>query len=62
MDEKGVRLRSEASLSIGCSAHARIKPRVLLLDPPFAVVMKRKNAPEPYFVAWIGNADLLSGD
>ena len=62
MDEKGVKLKSEAALSFGCSAHMPIVPRLMILDPPFALVMKRKNAPQPYFVAWFANADLLGGD
>jgi len=61
MDEKGVKLRSEAAISFGCSAQYKVDPRLMILDPPFAIVMKRKNAPQPYFVAWIANADLLSG-
>ena len=61
MDEKGVKLRSEAAISFGCSAHHKVEPRLMILDPPFAIVMKRKNAPQPYFVAWISNADLLGG-
>ena len=59
MDEKGVKLKSEAALSLGCSAHVRVEPRLLILDPPFAVVMKRVGAPQPYFVGWFANADLL---
>lgn len=59
MDEKGVKLRSEASISFGCSAQHHVDPRLMILDPPFAIVMKRKGAPQPYFVAWIANADLL---
>jgi hypothetical protein len=62
MDEKGVKLHSEATLSLGCSANIRVEPRLMILDPPFAVLMKRKDAPEPYFVAWIANTDLLGGD
>ena len=61
MDEKGVKLRSEAALSFGCSAQAPIERRLMILDPPFAIVMKRKGAPHPYFVAWMANADLLGG-
>jgi hypothetical protein len=61
MDEKGVKLRSEAAISFGCSAQHRVEPRLMILDPPFAIVMKRANAPQPYFVAWIVNADLLGG-
>jgi len=59
MDEKGVKLRSEAAVSFGCSAQMQVIPRLMVLDPPFAIVMKRKNAAQPYFIAWIANADLL---
>lgn len=61
MDEKGVKLRSEASISFGCSAAEPRNVRIMVLDPPFAIVMKRKDAPNPYFVAWIANTDLLGG-
>jgi len=60
MDEKGVKLHSEAEISFSCAAHPRIDPRLMILDPPFAIVMKRRNAPRPYFVAWMANADLLA--
>lgn len=60
MDEKGVKLKSEAAVSFGCSAQpARIEPRRIVLKPPFVVLMKRKDAPEPYFAAWVANADFL---
>jgi hypothetical protein len=62
MDEKGVKLKSEAALSFGCSAQMPVVPRLMVLDPPFALIMKRKGAPQPYFVAWFANADLLGGD
>ena len=59
MDEKGVKLRSEAAVSFGCSVQEHVVPRLMILDPPFALVMKRKDAPQPFFVAWFANADLL---
>lgn len=59
MDEKGVKLRSEAQVTLGCAAHARIDPRLMILDPPFVIVMVRKDAPKPYFIGWMANADLL---
>ena len=59
MDEAGVKLHSEAALSFGCSVQAPRVPRVMILKPPFVLLMKRRNAPEPYFVAWFANADLL---
>ncbi len=59
MDEKGVKLHSEAKMSFGCAASVPVVPRDLILSPPFLLLMKRDAAPTPYFVAWIGNADLL---
>ena len=59
MDETGGKLHSEAAISFGCSAAPQVRPRYLILDPPFALLMKRANAPRPYFVAWFANADLL---
>jgi len=61
MDETGVKLDSEAAISFACSAAVPVRPRLMVLDPPFAVVMKRANAAQPYFVAWLANADLLGG-
>jgi hypothetical protein len=59
MDEKGVKLRSEAQVTLGCSAHHQVDPRLMILDPPFVIVMVRKDAPKPYFIGWMANADLL---
>lgn len=59
MDEKGARLRSESAITFRCSASPHIIPRLLVLDLPFALILKRKNAPQPYFIAWFANADLL---
>jgi hypothetical protein len=59
MDEKGVKLKSEAAVSFGCSAQPHIEPRRIVLTPPFIILMKRRDAPEPYFAAWVANADFL---
>jgi len=59
MDEAGVKLSSEAAISFGCSAQMQVEPRLLVLKPPFVLLMKRRDAPQPYFVAWFANADLL---
>lgn len=59
LDEKGVKLHSEAKMSFGCSASISVVPRNIILEPPFLLMMKRHDAPVPYFVAWIGNADHL---
>jgi hypothetical protein len=47
---------------MGCAAVARVKPRLLVASPPFLLLMKRANAPMPYFAAWIANTDLLRTD
>ncbi|MCF7734458.1 MAG: hypothetical protein K9N23_22435 [Akkermansiaceae bacterium] len=59
LDEAGVKLRSEAALSFSCAAQAQVIPRLIIVRPPFAVIMKRTDAPQPYFVGWFANADLL---
>lgn len=58
LDETGVKLRSEGAVSFGCSAKPQIN-RVMVLRPPFAALLMRKDAPQPYFVGWFANADLL---
>lgn len=60
MDEQGVRLKSEAAVSFGCSAEpARVEPRRIIVKPPFVIVMKRRTAPQPYFATWVANGDPL---
>ena len=58
MNEKGVILHSEANISFARSL-AAVAQHVMVLEPPFLIVMKRKDATEPYFAAWIANTDLL---
>ena len=60
MDEKGVRLRSHAQLSFGCSATVSPRPvRWMACDGPFLLMLQREDAPLPYFAAWIANVELL---
>ena len=60
MDEKGAKLDSESSIAFGCSAMpAPVIPRLIVLDPPFALILKSRDASQPYFTAWFANADLL---
>lgn len=57
LDEKGARLRSESHIAIGCSAQPR--GRRFVFDGPFLILMKRKDAKNPYFAMWVDNAELL---
>ena len=60
MDEKGVRLKSEASMSFGCDVVAPPQPvHVLVFDKPFLILMQRAGTHAPYFALWVGNAELL---
>jgi hypothetical protein len=59
MDETGAKMRSDAVIELGWGVDDKPPPRLMTIEPPFALIMKRKNAPHPYFVAWFANADLL---
>ena len=60
MDEKGVRLRSESHISLGCAAEPQ-PPRnhVMIFNKPFLIMLQRSDAKMPYLALWIGNAELL---
>lgn len=60
-DEKGVRLRSESHIAIGCGASPPSPPtrHVMIFDKPFLVMLHRTEANVPYFALWVGNPELL---
>ncbi len=60
MNEAGVKLRSEAGFTLGCSATVEPMPtHLLIFDQPFLLLMKRRDAEQPYFALWVDNAELL---
>lgn len=34
-------------------------PKKMFFDKPFLLLMQRKNAPNPYFVMWVANTELM---
>jgi len=61
LDEKGVRLRDESHISLGCSASASPPPQHrLVFDKPFLILLKQTQADRPYFAMWVGNTELLA--
>lgn len=58
LNESGVSLESVSELRV---LFAIPEPPVknLVFDKPFLLVMKEKNQPQPYFLLWIGNSDLM---
>lgn len=60
MNEKGVELESESSISFGCSGSAPPpKTHILIFDEPFLILLQRTGAARPYFALWVDNAELL---
>lgn len=60
MDEKGVQLRSETNISVGCSTEAMPQPlHRLIFDKPFLLLLSRERSKSPYFALWIGNGELF---
>ncbi len=62
MDEKGARVENEAVIVVATSAgpgHDSYKPKQLILDKPYWVVMKRFDSQNPYFILGVNNILLM---
>lgn len=61
LNEKGALLKAEAFLGSGPTSAQppRPKPKLLIFDKPFLIVMQEKGAKYPYFTLWIDNPELL---
>lgn len=62
MNEKGVKLRSEAVVAVGCGPSAGGPPEsahIMVFDEPFLIMMKRTTSGRPYFAFWVDNPELL---
>lgn len=63
LDEKGVKLKSESHISIGCAANPPPKiNNYLIFDKPFLVLLQRTDAKVPYFALWVNNSEVLVSD
>lgn len=59
-NEKGVRLRSEAHIAIGCGMPPQPPPgRRMVFDGPFLVMLQHRGAATPYFALWVDNPEIL---
>lgn len=54
LDRSGVVLKSESML-LGAAI-----PRQFVLDKPFLIYLKKRDAQQPFFVMWVDNAELLT--
>jgi hypothetical protein len=60
LDEHGAVLKSEAAMPTVESAEPMQKPRQLLFDKPFLILLERRDAKRPYFALWVDNPELLA--
>jgi hypothetical protein len=61
LDEKGAKLISEAALHLDNGHYeAVVGERTFIFDKPFMVVLRESTNRQPYFAAWIANADFMT--
>ena len=61
MDEKGARVENEAVIGMITSANPNAyKPKNLIMDKPYWVIMKRANSNNPYFILGVGDTELMN--
>jgi hypothetical protein len=58
LDRSGAVLQSEAKFAVKSAKDAPM--RVFLLNKPFLIYLKKRDAQQPFFVMWVDNAELLS--
>ena len=62
LDETGAHLEAEAEI-VGENGHSEPvpvpRPRRFIFDRPFLVLLEERDAPAPYFAAWIANTELM---
>lgn len=60
LNENGVEIESEAEMSADAAEETeRPKPKMMIFNKPFVVLLKRKDAKNPYFGVYITNDELL---
>lgn len=63
LDESGAEIESEALIEVAAEEleeDEKPKPKKMIFDKPFLVLLKRKNAKNPYFALWTTNTELMN--
>lgn len=61
LNENGAEIESESEVTVTDGAPSeKAKPKNLIFDKTFFIMLKKKNSKNPYFGAWIANTELLS--
>lgn len=63
LDESGAEIESEAEIEVEVEAveeeYEKPKPKKMVFDKPFLILLKRKDAKNPYFGLWTTNTELM---
>jgi hypothetical protein len=60
MNEKGVELKSEAHMALGCEKSSEPeKKHIMIFDKPFLLMLQRRGVQRPYLVLWVDNPEVL---
>lgn len=63
LDEKGAEIESEAELAVATEEMAeetnKPKPKKMIFDKPFFIMLKKTKSQNPYFGLWVANAELM---
>jgi hypothetical protein len=60
MNEKGVELKSEAHMALGCEKSSEPeKKHIMIFDKPFLLMLQRRGVQTPYLVLWVDNPEVL---
>ena len=61
LDESGAEIESEAEAATEAieEEYEKPKPKKMIFDKPFLILLKRTDAKNPYFGLWITNTELM---
>lgn len=59
LDKTGAQLKSKAVIIMTRSAAPSISIKRMVFDRPFLLIMREKNAKNPYFMIWVDNPEIL---
>lgn len=64
LDESGAEIESEAEIEVATEAmeeeYEKPKPKKMIFDKPFLILLKRTDSKNPYFGLWTANTELMT--
>lgn len=66
LDESGAEIESEAEIEVASEEvekeYQKPKPKKMIFNKPFLILLKRTDAKNPYFGLWTTNSELMEND